>query len=336
VKPKELDTLTEAVIAEFRRLSVLEGRGRRVTVGSDVIDLTADVDKLNWKTIAEKVSDVSYFARSDRECKTRWLGYHRPGICHDDWTPDELKRLKEIVEEQEKDEEYELDWVEVAQALSTNRTPIDCMRKGIKKVKHTWTPEADRRLLEAVQAYGIENWALVALHVSPTVASFQCQMRYNRSLDPSLNKSPWTSAENERLKKITSVLGTSNWPEIARHMPGRTNEMCREKYIEGDKIKSKVRGKGKAKSKTDNNNNHENSEQETEGEETAGVITRSDWTQEEDDELVRMVGEMGNKWQKISTSMGGVHTNVQVNLPFFSISISQCFSDIVSAQIQQT
>lgn len=34
------------------------------------------------------------------------------------------------------------------------------MRHGFKRVNHTWAPEADRKLFEAVQVYGTENWAL--------------------------------------------------------------------------------------------------------------------------------------------------------------------------------
>ncbi|KAJ3867842.1 hypothetical protein EV359DRAFT_33541 [Lentinula novae-zelandiae] len=316
MRPKELDTLTDAVTAEFRRLRILEGQGRRVTSRFSLlimlIYLTSNTDRLNWKTIAEKVSDASYSLRSDRECKTKWVGYQRPGICHDDWTLDELKKLKEIVADKEKDEEYELDWVDVALELGTNRTPIDCMRHGFKRVNHTWAPEADRKLFEAVQVYGTENWALVAIHVSPNVTSVQCQMRYNRSLDPLLNKSPWSSAEDERLNEIVSVLGSSSWPEVARHIPGRTNEMCRERYLERIKAKGQV-NKGKAKAEGDDGN----SVQETEGDEPREAIARSEWTKEEDEELVRMVGEMGNKWQKISAATGGVHTNVQVRLVFF-------------------
>ncbi|KAJ3931700.1 MAG: hypothetical protein NXY57DRAFT_919521 [Lentinula lateritia] len=307
MRPKELGTLTDAVTAEFRRLRILEGQGS----ASSAIDLTSNTDRLNWKTIAEKVSDASYSLRSDRECKTKWVGYQRPGICHDDWTLDELKKLKEIVADKEKDEEYELDWVDVALELGTNRTPIDCMRHGFKRVNHTWAPEADRKLFEAVQVYGTENWALVAIHVSPNVTSVQCQMRYNRSLDPLLNKSPWSSAEDERLNEIVSVLGSSSWPEVARHIPGRTNEMCRERYLERIKAKGQV-NKGKAKAEGDDGN----SAQETEGDEPREAIARSEWTKEEDEELVRMVGEMGNKWQKISAATGGVHTNVQCRIRY--------------------
>ncbi|KAJ3762914.1 Homeodomain-like protein, partial [Lentinula raphanica] len=287
VKPKELETLTEAVTAEFRRLKAFEGQGRNL----DAIDLAADASNLNWRTIAEKVSDVSTFARSDHECRTKWLGYYRPGICHDEWSSDELRRLNEIVSE--KNEEHALDWVDVAQELGTNRTPMDCMRHGFKLPQHAWDSDADKRLSEAVEVYGTENWPLVALHVSPNVTSNQCLMRYHRSLDPSLNKSPWSDDEDERLNVIVSVLGTTNWPDVARHMPGRTNEMCRERYVEGMRNKGKLKAKGKARAK-------------------------SEWTKDKDEELVRLVGDLGNKWQKISTILGGVHTHNQVRfvVPF--------------------
>ncbi|KAJ3778332.1 hypothetical protein FB446DRAFT_713835 [Lentinula raphanica] len=302
MKPKELETLTEAVTAEFRRLKAFEGQGRNI----DAIDLAADASNLNWRTIAEKVSDVSTFARSDHECRTKWLGYYRPGICHDEWSPDELRRLNEIVSE--KNEEHALDWVDVAQELGTNRTPMDCMRHGFKLPQHAWDSDADKRLSEAVEVYGTENWPLVALHVSPNVTSNQCLMRYHRSLDPSLNKSPWSDDEDERLNVIVSVLGTTNWPDVARHMPGRTNEMCRERYVEGMRNKGKLKAKGKAKAKVDDGN--DDYAEDVDEEETADA-TKSEWTKDKDEELVRLVGDLGNKWQKISTILGGVHTHNQ-------------------------
>ena len=42
----------------------------------------------------------------------------------------------------------------------TNRTPIDCMRHGIPRQRHTWNMEADDKLHDAVQRYGINNWSL--------------------------------------------------------------------------------------------------------------------------------------------------------------------------------
>ncbi|KIK65517.1 hypothetical protein GYMLUDRAFT_38988 [Collybiopsis luxurians FD-317 M1] len=295
MKSKELDVLTEAVTAEFRRLRVMESQDSQRIDSSEPIDLTADVEKLNWKIIAEKVTDVSSFTRTDLECKIKWLGYHRPGITHDEWTSTELEQLKKIVEDKEQENEHKLDWVEVAKELGTNRTPIDCMRHGLQRSRHSWTPANDQKLVEGVQVYGLENWALVAVHVSPYVTPNQCQMRYIRSLDPTLNKSPWTTAEDERLNQVVSAIGTSDWVEVARHMPGRTNEICRERYLEVGKRKVKGKGKGKGKGK----------------DKEKAKETEEEWTKDQDAELIRLVGEMGNKWQKISEAMGGVYNNNQ-------------------------
>lgn len=112
-----------------------------------------------------------------------------------------------------------------------------------------------------------------------------------RSLDPQVNKSPWTTDEDDRLNKIISAIGTSNWVDVARHISGRTNEMCRERYLEvgPNRIKGKKK-KGKAREADD------------------------DWSKEEEAKLMHLVGEMGTRWLKISEEMGGMYSNNQVCL----------------------
>lgn len=38
--------------------------------------------------------------------------------------------------------------------------PLDCMRHGIVRKTHIWTPESDNALLEAIKTYGLNNWLL--------------------------------------------------------------------------------------------------------------------------------------------------------------------------------
>lgn len=66
------------------------------------------------------------------------------------------------------------------------------------------------------------------------------------------------------------------------------------------------------------------------------------WTEEEDAELIRMVGEMGKQWLKISKAMGGVHSNDQVPFHLETVSfflhlseMRQLFTAPVSYQILQ-
>ena len=34
------------------------------------------------------------------------------------------------------------------------------MRHGLQQQRHNWTSEADQKLIDAVQTYGIDNWQL--------------------------------------------------------------------------------------------------------------------------------------------------------------------------------
>lgn len=173
---------------------------------------------------------------------------------------------------------------------------------GPRSVKFGLENDCHTNFLNQTSSY------LVALHVSPHVSSHQCQMRYIRSHDPALNKSAWTSDEDARLNTLIGVLGTSDWTDIARHMPGRTNDMCRERYTEGRKGKGKVTSEGEGEIQVSN--------QGREATEKAGTSRRTDWTEEQDMELIRLAGELGSKWQKISEAMGGLHNNNQVYFYF--------------------
>jgi hypothetical protein len=44
--------------------------------------------------------------------------------------------------------------------LKNTRTPLDCMRHGIHRSQHAWTPESDDALLNAISIYGTDNWIL--------------------------------------------------------------------------------------------------------------------------------------------------------------------------------
>lgn len=138
-------------------------------------------------------------------------------------------------------------------------------------------------------------------------------MRYIRAHDPSLSKSAWTSDEDTRLNTVISVLGTSDWTDVARHMPGRTNDMCRERYTEGRK--------GKGKTTLEGEGEIQDSNLAREATEKAGTSRKTDWTEEQDVELIRLAGELGPKWQKISEIMGGLHNNNQVYSYFAAFSI---------------
>ncbi|KAK7470900.1 hypothetical protein VKT23_002316 [Stygiomarasmius scandens] len=262
MKARELDALTEGVKAELLRLKALENRSSGLPMPSlKDIDLHSDVAQVNWSVVAERVNDVSTAKRTPEELRIKWLGDRRPGINHSEWKIEETEMLKLIVKRRQ--EEQKVDWVEIAKELGTNRTPIECFRRGIARSRHAWSAEGDRRLLEGIRLHGLENWGYVALHVSENATPSQCQMRYIRTLDPALKKGAWSSEEDERLQSAVSVLGPA-WQEVALYVPGRTNEQCRERYTD------------------------------------SSMTEERNWTSGEDAELLDAVSKFGIKWKVIS------------------------------------
>ncbi|KAL0581944.1 hypothetical protein V5O48_000001, partial [Marasmius crinis-equi] len=150
MKARELEVLTDAVTDEFRRLRAVEHResGLGIPNRSDPVDMNGDTKDVNWKVVAEKVSDVATFKRTPEECKVKWVSHKQPRLNHAEWDESEIKRLHEIVKDRQA--QGRVDWVEVAQALGTNRVPIDCMRNAISRPRHAWDQESDKKLLEAV------------------------------------------------------------------------------------------------------------------------------------------------------------------------------------------
>jgi hypothetical protein len=91
------------------------------------------------------------------------------------------------------------------------------MRHGVARKMHVWSPETDKRLLDAIQVYGTNNWLIgvkgfsflaptsliifsVARVVSPDATAQQCQNRFQRSLDPNLRRGAWSSEEDAKLR----------------------------------------------------------------------------------------------------------------------------------------
>lgn len=128
---------------------------------------------------------------------------------------------------------------------------MDCMRHAIPRKPHIWTPDADARLLEAVNIYGTESWAQgillippvqpkteplmrnssVARQVSEDATSAQCQSRYVRTLDPGIKRGAWSAEEDDLLRNAVNVFGRS-WMDVCTWLPGRNNEQCRERWQE--------------------------------------------------------------------------------------------------------
>ena len=137
------------------------------------------------------------------------------------------------------------------------------MRNAVARKVHTWNKEADKRLLETVELYGLYNWQLgmylvltqkfqaneileVAANVSEDATGAQCQKRFFDSIDPAIKAGAWSTDEEEKISRAVAAFdrsdesqpGTStrkaksgiSWVDVALFLPGRTNNQCREHY----------------------------------------------------------------------------------------------------------
>ncbi|KIJ35172.1 hypothetical protein M422DRAFT_262549 [Sphaerobolus stellatus SS14] len=103
--------------------------------------------------------------RTPTECRITWIGGRYPRINHAEWSTSEASKLNAVVSEDMKVKKP-IDWAKVAETLATSRTSIDYMKHGLPPHRHSWTPEADQKLIKAVNICRIDNWQLVTRNVS--------------------------------------------------------------------------------------------------------------------------------------------------------------------------
>ena len=58
----------------------------------------------------------------------------------------------------------------------------------------------------------------------------QCLHRWQKVLNPSLVKGPWTPEEDAKVVQLVNEYGPKKWSLIAAHLPGRIGKQCRERW----------------------------------------------------------------------------------------------------------
>ncbi|XP_010445657.1 PREDICTED: transcriptional activator Myb-like [Camelina sativa] len=88
-----------------------------------------------------------------------------------------------------------------------------------------WTESQDLKLIELVEAYGLESWNLIAEKMQ-TRSAQGCRMRWVHELDPKLNKTEFTKAEEELMITAQKLYG-NKWSKIAKLLNRRTDYAVR-------------------------------------------------------------------------------------------------------------
>ncbi|MCL7046409.1 hypothetical protein MKW94_002471 [Papaver nudicaule] len=223
--------------------------------------------KVDW----ERLASTYVTGRSGAECEQRWLNVEDPLINHSPWTKNEDKKLLYTLQQG-----GIYNWINISITLGTSRTPFQCLARYQRSLnanilKRDWTKEDDVQLRTTVEAFGANDWQLIAFNMEGRTGT-QCSNRWLKTLNPARKRvGRWTVEEDKRLKVAVLLFGAKSWQKMAQFVPGRTQVQCRERWVNC----------------------------------LDPSLNLKEWTEEEDCLLKAAVEEYGHCWSKVAASLPG-------------------------------
>ncbi|VDK61011.1 unnamed protein product [Cylicostephanus goldi] len=169
-------------------------------------------------------------SRSAASLRYKWLNEQCPRWNSDDWTKEELQKLKDYRE----DPSF-TSWAALAKKLETRRSPYMCFeryRSDLYKRSKDWTKEEDDRLIALVKVMTVNGnvqWDKVTFYM-PGRHRQQVRARYQHTLDENVRHGRWTDHEDLLLMSAVARFGAKDWGKIAKAVYGRSDGQCRERW----------------------------------------------------------------------------------------------------------